>query len=62
MAGDIRLVRVGDSVLVQFGDGPEILLGEDNAGRLADALMAVVDAGVDVLDLPPEWMSPDLPG
>jgi len=54
MAGDICVVKVGGSVLLRFGDGPEVLL--DNASRLGHALLAVVSAGIDVLDQPPAWM------
>jgi len=56
MAGDICVVKVGGSVLLRFGDGPEVLLGADNASRLGHALLAVVSAGTDVLDQPPAWM------
>jgi hypothetical protein len=55
-AGDICVVKVGGSVLLRFGDGPEVLLGADNASRLGHALLAVVSAGIDVLDQPPAWM------
>lgn len=55
---DIRVVKVGDSVLVSFGSGPEVLLARTNAQRLGQALLQVAASGLDVLDLQPEWIPP----
>ena len=58
---DIHVMRVGDSVLVSFGSGPEVLLARTNAAILGQALLQVDASGPDVLDLRPEWIPPGDP-
>lgn len=54
----ITLEKIGESVLVTFDNGFEILLGETNAAKLGSILLRIANNGRDVLDEPPAWLLP----